>query len=191
MDRDGTYERQLANLRKDLAEVFLAALADPDTVEIMLNADGTLWQERLGEQIRAIGTMSGSSAEAAMRTIAAYHATITRDNPVFAVRKRASRVFTLQQYVEAGIMTAEQKRTLVVAVRDHRNILVTEGTRSAGPAHELEHRPRRWNRNASRKQCRGCPNATFYSCQYAQIRGRRSPQQLDKHHCDQEAAVCL
>ena len=111
--------------------------------------------ERLGEQIRPIGTMSGSSAEAAMRTIAAYHhATITRDNPsiecelpldgsrfagqippivsapVFAVRKRASRVFTLDQYVAAGIMTAEQKRTLVVAIRDHRNLLVTGSTGS-------------------------------------------------------------
>ena len=70
MTGDGTLERQLAKLRKDLGEVFLRALEDPDTVEIMLNADGTLWQERLGEQIRPIGTMSGSSAEAAMRTIA-------------------------------------------------------------------------------------------------------------------------
>ena len=30
MDRDGTYERQLSKLRKDLGEAFLAALADPD-----------------------------------------------------------------------------------------------------------------------------------------------------------------
>ena len=54
MDRDGTYERQLSKLRKDLGEVFLAALEDPETVEIVLNADGTLWQERLGEQIQQI-----------------------------------------------------------------------------------------------------------------------------------------
>jgi type IV secretion system protein TrbB len=73
VDRDGTYERQLAKLRKDVGEVFIAALADFDTAEIMLNADGTLWQERLGEHIRPIGAMSGSSAEAAMRTNAAYH----------------------------------------------------------------------------------------------------------------------
>jgi len=146
----------------DLGEVFLRALEDPDTVEIMLNADGALWQERLGEQIRPIGAMSGSSAEAAMRTIAAYHhATITRDNPsiecelpldgsrfagqippivsapVFAVRKRASRVFTLDQYVAAGIMTAEQKRTLVVAIRDHRNLLVT-GSTGSGKAQPVD-----------------------------------------------------
>lgn len=153
MDRDGTYERQLAKLRKDFGEVVLAALADPETVEVCLNPDGTLWQERLGEVMCAIGTMNSISAEAAMRTIAAYHhATITRDNPsiecelpldgsrfagqippivtapVFAVRKRASRVFTLQQYVDAGILTPEQKAFLCEAIRDHRNILAIGGT---------------------------------------------------------------
>jgi type IV secretion system protein TrbB len=64
---DGTQERQLEKLRRDLGEVFLAALDDPDTVEILLNADGTLWQERLGKPLRPIGTMSASRAEAALR----------------------------------------------------------------------------------------------------------------------------
>lgn len=150
---DGTYERNFAKLRKDLGEDFLRALADPDTVEICLNADGALWQERLGEPLHQIGTMSATCADAAMRTLAAYHhAVLTRDNPsiecelpldgsrfagaippivsapVFAVRKRASRVFTLQQYVQAGIMTTEQMEILCDAVRDHRNILATGGT---------------------------------------------------------------
>jgi type IV secretion system protein TrbB len=150
---DVTYERQLAKLRKDLGDVFLAALEHPDTVEIVLNADGTLWQERLGEPLQRIGTMTAGCADAAMRTIAAYHdASLTRDNPsiecelpldgsrfdgqiapivaapVFSVRKRASRVFTLGQYVEAGIMTPEQKQFLCDAIRDHRNILAIGGT---------------------------------------------------------------
>ncbi|HMD08136.1 MAG TPA: P-type conjugative transfer ATPase TrbB, partial [Candidatus Acidoferrum sp.] len=50
--------------------------------------------------------------------------------PVFAVRKRASRVFTLDQYVDAGIMTPQQKKSLCEAIRDHRNILVTGSTGS-------------------------------------------------------------
>ena len=153
MNPDGTLERQLSKLRKDLGDVFLAALADPETLEIILNADGTLWQERLGEPLQCIGTMSAPCADAAMRTIAAYHhETLTRDNPsiecelpldgsrfagqippivtapVFAVRKRASRVFTLGQYVKAGIMTPEQKEFLCGAIRDHRNILAIGGT---------------------------------------------------------------
>jgi type IV secretion system protein TrbB len=103
--------------------------------------------------MRPIGSLSSTSAEAAIRTIAAcLQTTITRDNPtiecelpldgsrfagqippivtapVFAVRKRASRVFTLQQYVDAKIITPEQKQILCEAIRDHRNILVTGGT---------------------------------------------------------------
>ena len=152
---DSTQERQLEKLRRDLGGVFLNALADPDTVEIMLNADGFLWQERLGEPMRLIGNMTASHAEAAIRTVAAcLQTTITRDNPTiecefpidgsrfagqippvvttptFAVRKRASRVFTLQQYVDSGIMTPEQKQQLCDAIANHRNILVIGGTGS-------------------------------------------------------------
>ena len=41
MNTDNTYNRTIDKLRKDLGEVFLSALADPETVEIILNADGT------------------------------------------------------------------------------------------------------------------------------------------------------
>ena len=54
----GTLERQLEKLRRDFGDLFLGALADPETVEILLNPDGTLWQERLGENPVQIGSMS-------------------------------------------------------------------------------------------------------------------------------------
>ena len=41
MNPDGTLERQLAKLRKDLGE-FFGGRAHPDSVEVVLNADGTL-----------------------------------------------------------------------------------------------------------------------------------------------------
>jgi type IV secretion system protein VirB11 len=148
-------ERQLEKLRRDFGHVFLAALADPETVEILLNPDGTLWQERLGERPVQIGSMTRSKAEAVLRTVAAcLQTTITRDkptiecelpldgsrfagqippvvaSPTFAVRKRASRVFSLDQYVESGILTPEEKEFLCEAIRDHRNILVTGSTGS-------------------------------------------------------------
>ena len=152
-EHPGTVERQLEKLRRDFGEVFLAALADPETVEILLNPDGTLWQERLGQKPVQIGSMTRAKTESALRTIAAcVQTTITRENPTlecelpldgsrfagqlppvvpapaFAVRKRASRVFTLDQYVEAEILTPEQKNFLCSAIQDHRNILVVGGT---------------------------------------------------------------
>jgi type IV secretion system protein VirB11 len=99
--------------------------------------------------------MSPTRAEAVMRTIASCLRTvITWDQPTiegelpldgsrfagqlppivsaptFAVRKKASSVFALDQYVDQGIMTPEQKDVLCQAIAGHRNILVIGGTGS-------------------------------------------------------------
>jgi type IV secretion system protein VirB11 len=48
--------------------------------------------------------------------------------PAFAIRKPAVAVFTLDDYVAAGIMNSAQAETLRAAVADRRNILVAGGT---------------------------------------------------------------
>ena len=50
--------------------------------------------------------------------------------PCFSIRKPASRVYTLADYVGDGIMSAEAARLLSLAVVDRRNILVAGGTSS-------------------------------------------------------------
>ena len=148
-------DRAKRKLERDMGPELLAALADPKTVEIMLNADGKLWQERLGEPMRCIGTLRVAQAQAIIETIAGYHGKeITRQRPIlegefpldgsrfagqlppvvpaptFAIRKRAVAIFTLDQYIERGIMTVHQRQALVDAVRAHRNILAIGGTGS-------------------------------------------------------------
>ncbi|WP_017169475.1 P-type conjugative transfer ATPase TrbB [Xanthomonas phaseoli] len=147
--------RAIEKLRRDLGPVVMGALNDPKTVEVLLNADGGIWQERLGEKMRQIGTMTPQRAEAVVKTVAGYHGkTVTRLNPLiegelpidgsrfagqlppvvecptFAIRKKAVAIFTLDQYVEAGIMTPEQAQAIRAAVKAHRNILVIGGTGS-------------------------------------------------------------
>jgi type IV secretion system protein VirB11 len=147
--------RAIEKLRRDLGPVVMEALNDPTTVEVLLNADGGLWQERLGEKMCQIGTMTPQRAEAVVKTVAGYHGkTVTRLNPLvegelpldgsrfagqlppvvecptFAIRKKAVSIFTLDQYVEAGIMTPEQAHAIRAAVKAHRNILVIGGTSS-------------------------------------------------------------
>ena len=63
--KDAAQGRRLEKLRRDFGPVFLAALNDPQTIEILLNADGTLWQEKLGGQMAPIGQMSATRAERA------------------------------------------------------------------------------------------------------------------------------
>src|SRR5271165_1541625 len=81
--KDAALGRRLEKLRRDFGPVFLAALADPLTIEILLNADGTLWQEKLGGKMEPIGSMSAARAEAVIRTIAAcLNTVITWDHPI-------------------------------------------------------------------------------------------------------------
>ncbi|MCL7423237.1 MAG: P-type conjugative transfer ATPase TrbB [Methylobacter sp.] len=148
-------DRAKRKLERDMGADLLAALYDPKTVEIMLNADGKLWQERLGEPMKCIGSMRVAQAQAIIETIAGYHGKeVTRQKPIlegelpldgsrfagqlppvvpaptFAIRKRAVAIFTLDQYVEAGIMTPRQRQLIIEAVAAHRNILVIGGTGS-------------------------------------------------------------
>ncbi|WP_017166907.1 P-type conjugative transfer ATPase TrbB [Xanthomonas phaseoli] len=147
--------RAIEKLRRDLGPVVMGALNDPKTVDVLLNPDGTLWQERLGERMRQIGTMTPQRADAVVKTVAGYHGkTVTRlnplvegelpidgsrfagqlpsvvENPTFAIRKKAVAIFTLDEYVEAEIMTREQADAIKAAVKAHKNILVIGGTGS-------------------------------------------------------------
>lgn len=152
---DSIRERAKRKLERDMGPLLLDALHDPRTVDIMLNPDGKLWQERLGEPMTCIGSLRPAQSQAIIETVAGYHAKeVTRTKPtlegelpldgsrftgqlppvvpapVFTIRKKAIAIFTLDQYVETGIMTADQKAVLSAAVAEHRNILVVGGTGS-------------------------------------------------------------
>ena len=147
--------RAIEKLRRDIGPVIVKALADPRTVEVLVNADGGIWQERLGERMARIGDMSPQRAEAVIKTVAGFHGkTVTRLSPLiegelpldgsrfagqlppvvqaptFAIRKKAIAIFTLDQYVEQRIMTEAQAAAIKSAVAAHRNILVIGGTGS-------------------------------------------------------------
>jgi type IV secretion system protein VirB11 len=153
--QDSVKARAKIKLERDLGPDIMTALADPKTVEIMLNADGKLWQERLGEKMRPIGTLSVSRSESIIKTIAGFHGKeITKGRPLiecelpldgsrfagqfppivpaptFAIRKKAVAIFTLDQYVATGIMSQAQLAVIETAVKNHRNILVTGSTGS-------------------------------------------------------------
>jgi type IV secretion system protein TrbB len=148
-------DRARQKLRRDLGGVIEQALSDPKTVEIMLNADGRLWQERLGETMRCIGNITEARAESIIKTVAGFHGKeVTRFNPIlegelpldgsrfagqlppvvtkptFAIRKKAISIFTLDDYVQSEIMTEAQCEAIKNAVVAHRNILVIGGTGS-------------------------------------------------------------
>lgn len=148
-------KRILDKLKRELGPVIEKALEASDVIEIMLNPNGSIWIERLGHDMVQSGTMTAAAAESLMSTIATtLHTSITRENPiiegeliidgsrfegmippvvshpVFTIRKKASIIFTLSDYVEQQIMSPPQKEIIQDAVKNRKNILVVGGTGS-------------------------------------------------------------
>lgn len=142
-------------LRRICGETLLACLADPQTIEVMCNADGRIWQERLGEDMEVVGSLSIAEREAIIRFVAGcLNKVITWNTPqldgefpldgsrfsgaippvvsapIFSIRKPASRIITLDEYLTAGVMTSQQHALLCSAVAEHHNIVVVGGTSS-------------------------------------------------------------
>jgi len=146
--------RSARMLRTALGPAIALWLEDPEVVEIMLNPDGRLWIDRLASGLVDTGErLLPSDGERIVRLVAHHvgaevHAGSPRVSaelpetgerfegllppvvtaPAFAIRKRAVAVFTLDDYVAAGIMCARQAETLRAAVVDRCNILVAGGT---------------------------------------------------------------
>jgi type IV secretion system protein TrbB len=153
-------ERSRAMLRTAMGPTIAAALADPATQEIMVNPDGVLRLDRLGEgRIDTGMRYDPAQVERIIRLVASHartevHATSPIVSaelpphgegagerfegvlppvslaPCFSIRKPAARIYTLLDYVSDGIMPAEIARLLSLAVDERKNILVAGGTSS-------------------------------------------------------------
>lgn len=146
--------RGTAMLRSALGPAIGAWLDDPQIAEVMLNADGRLWVDRLSTGMAETDErLSSPQAERIIRLVAHHvgaevHAASPRVSaelpdsgerfegllppvvtaPVFSIRQPASLPLALADYVAAGTMTATQATYLAGAVRNHDNILVAGGT---------------------------------------------------------------
>ena len=143
-------------LRTALGSLLLARLEDPGVAEVMLNPDGRVWVDRFEGGLADAGlVLSAADGERILRLVAHHvgaeiHAGRPRlaaelpgtgerfeglmpplvVGPAFSLRKPASRVFPLPDYVAAGVMSAEHAELLTASVRDRDNILVVGPTSS-------------------------------------------------------------
>ena len=141
-------------LRTALGPAIAAWLEDPAVVEVMLNPDGRMWVDRLTEGLVDTGKrLSAADGERIVRLVAHHvgaevHPASPRVSaelpetgerfegllppvvpaPAFAIRKPAVAVFTLDDYVAARIMAADEAELLRNAIAQRRNILVAGGT---------------------------------------------------------------
>lgn len=151
-----TMLRTKTMLKTAMGAVVSDALSDPTVVEVMVNPDGHIWLDRHGDGRADTGAvMSAAEAERVVRVVASHIGQeITRAHPVisaelpgggerfegvmppvscapcFAIRKAAAQIFTLDDYVESGVMTPLRRDVLRQAIQERRNILIVGGTGS-------------------------------------------------------------
>ena len=149
-------DRKITALRQAMGPVIAGALADKRVVEVMVNPDGKIWIDRIGEGRSFTGEhLASSDAERILRLLADHAGeVVNRDrpsvsatlpgtgerfegmtmpivaSPAFAIRKRPEVIFTLDDYVAEGVMSAEIAAALRAAVEARENILIAGGTGS-------------------------------------------------------------
>ena len=156
MDQAQELENKIALLKDSFGPELLEAMSDPDVVEVMLNPDGKLWIDYLSkgteltkirippERARAlISTVAGTTGKTVSAKEPDVATTVLIDgsrfqgllppiveSPSFTIRKRASKIFTLDDYVAQGNLTERQRDILVQGIKEKKNILVAGGTGS-------------------------------------------------------------
>lgn len=167
-------QRLEEKLERECGPVMMKALRDPAVIEVLLNPDGRLWIDVAGKGMQFTNhRIEPGAAESVLTTCASMlQTTVTRDNPVlegefpldgsrlegivppivrapiFTIRKKAVKVFTLEDYRARGIIGASLDGhvtsteapgsavhahpidAICHAVRQRHNILIVGGTGS-------------------------------------------------------------
>jgi len=138
-----------------LGGAVLAALAEPDVVEVLANPDGRIVLDRQGAGRCDTGEVLAAAArERVIRLVADYVGEpVTREDPrlsgvlptgerfqgvlppvcaqpAFSIRKRPAVIWSLDDYVAQGVMDETQAGTIRAAVAARRNILISGGAGS-------------------------------------------------------------
>jgi type IV secretion system protein VirB11 len=132
LHNDQTHQRLEVKLRRELGDLVMGLLLDERVEDILLNPDSSLWVKRMGRDFTKVGAMAAETALSALSTIAAWRGTVLNHgnpiletelpldgsrfegivspvvrNPVFAIRLRPKKIFSLTDYQNTGILTTK------------------------------------------------------------------------------------
>ncbi|HHB94373.1 MAG TPA: P-type conjugative transfer ATPase TrbB [Campylobacterales bacterium] len=128
---------------------------DEEIIEIMANPDNSLFIEKMGQPMQRVGTVKPQNIRAIINTLASYHDMVidqeqtilecevpfcgsrflgkippSVSSPSFTIRKKATKIFTLSDYLKEGIITKNQKVIIEESIKSKKNILIVGGTGS-------------------------------------------------------------
>lgn len=154
--RTETDTRRQSMLRSAFSGPVRTALEAPDTIEILANADGSVWIERAGiglveapqrlgsaERERIIRLVASSAGEPCDKSSPIVSAELpgsgerfegilppVSEAPCFAIRKPAPAPFSLEDYLNSGALSPALLIALRQALEDRLNIVIAGGTSS-------------------------------------------------------------
>jgi type IV secretion system protein TrbB len=130
--KNETHQRLDVKLRRELGEIVVELLADENVEDVLLNPDSSLWAKRIGGDFNPIGFIAPETAMSALSTVAAWRGTVLNHdnpiletelpidgsrfegivspvvrNPVFAIRLRPKKIFSLTDYERERILTTK------------------------------------------------------------------------------------
>lgn len=149
-------DRLTTMLATALGDVAGGLLLDDSIIELMLNPDGKLWIDRLGHGRSFTGhMMTPADAERVIFIVASsVGLTCNKDTPIlsaelprsgsrfqgilppivqrptFTIRKKAVKIFTLEDYISQEILRPEHADIIRHAIVSRKNILIAGGTGS-------------------------------------------------------------
>ncbi|QCE35341.1 P-type conjugative transfer ATPase TrbB [Acetobacteraceae bacterium] len=160
-NRETKQRDTIERLKRRCGELILDPLDNPNVTDIMLNPDGNLFIEGFGIEKSIVGKISPLNAKIIVDLVASYHGKIVNDrypklecnfplddsrfegvyppyvrNATFALRKKPTKIFTLEDYIQNGGITQRQSEVLKEAIRgenngrDKKSIIVVGGTGS-------------------------------------------------------------
>jgi P-type conjugative transfer ATPase TrbB len=140
---------------EDAPSWFCRGLKNEKTLELNVNCDGTCWEDNLETGLSQVAIMTAQEVDLFARRIASFTGSyISADNPILeaelpdaearvaiiyppcvaasiiSVRRKASRLISLDEYVETGNLTPKQAKTIRRWILERKNILVVGGTSS-------------------------------------------------------------
>jgi len=151
-----TQKRMLDMMRSDMGEPMWTALNDSAVTEISANSDGSVWVDRVGAgRVRLPDDIRSDRVYSILTIVADAKGERIGDGnpsfdalvpgvmfrfigmlppltpaPAFTIRKKPGRVISLEEYEQAGIMTAAQRKAIEQAAIDEDNIIIAGGTGS-------------------------------------------------------------
>lgn len=149
-------ENRIKLLEQSFGPVIMGFLNDKDVIEVYLNDNQDLWIDTLSEGRKKTGVRMSYDDSLRINTLVAgavgteinmktprvkaelpiggsrFQGEIPPivQNPTFNIRKKAIKIFTLEEYVDNGTMTEKQYHSICKAVQEKKNILVIGGTSS-------------------------------------------------------------